>query len=214
MISDSAILKKIERQPKRSAGFKQMVRELGVHGDARRELSERLKHLVARGQLQQIDSDRYAIPQPASAKNLAVGRLSMHRDGFGFVIPEASSLDERLRARLAGDIFIPPPAVGSAMHGDRVAVEIGAVRPDGRAEGRIMRLIGRAHATVVGTFHYGGRRNYVTPIDQKIAQEIIIPAGLEYPENHAAGYASTSASDRAERGISGAQPETASQRSR
>ena len=93
MLSDSAILKKIERQPKRSAGFKQMVRELGVHGDARRELSERLKHLVARGQLQQIDSDRYAIPQPASAKNLAVGRLSMHRDGFGFVVPEADSED-------------------------------------------------------------------------------------------------------------------------
>ena len=51
MLSDSAILKKIERQPKRTAGFKQMVRELGVHGDARRELFERLKHLVAGGQL-------------------------------------------------------------------------------------------------------------------------------------------------------------------
>jgi ribonuclease R len=182
MLSDSDILKKIERQPKRTAGFKQMVRELGVRGDARRELSERLQQLVARGQLVQVDSDRYAIPQAAAGKNLAVGRLSMHRDGFGFVIPEASSLDERLKARLAGDIFIPPPAVGSAMHGDRVLVEIGNIRPDGRAEGRIMRLIGRAHATVVGKFHYGSRRNYVTPIEQKITQEIVIPAGMEYPE--------------------------------
>ena len=181
MLSDFAILKKIERQPKRIAGFKQMVRELGVHGDARRELFERLKHLVASGQLQQIDSDRYAIPQAAADKNMAVGRLSMHRDGFGFVIPEASSLDERLKARLAGDIFIPPPAVGSAMHGDRVLVEVGNIRPDGRAEGRIVRLIGRAHATVVGKFHYGSRRNYVTPIDQKITQEIVIPPGMEHP---------------------------------
>ena len=181
MLSDSAILKKIERQPKRTAGFKQMVRELGVHGDARRELFERLKHLVASGQLLQVDSDRYAIPQAAAGKNMAVGRLSMHRDGFGFVIPEASSLEERLKARLAGDIFIPPPAVGSAMHGDRVLVEIGNIRPDGRAEGRIVRLIGRAHATVVGKFHYGSRRNYVTPIDQKITQEIVIPAGMEIP---------------------------------
>src|SRR5439155_1513407 len=201
MLSDSAILKKIERQPKQTAGFKQMVRELGVRGNARQELSDRLQLLVASGQLRQIDSDRYAIPQAAAGKNMAVGRLSMHRDGFGFVIPEASSLDERLKARLAGDIFIPPPAVGSAMHGDRVAVEIGAVRPDGRAEGRIVRLIGGAHATVVGTFHYGGRRNYVTPIDQKIAQEIIVPAGLEYRENHAADHASTSASDRTEKDV-------------
>jgi ribonuclease R len=181
MLSDSAILKKIERQPKRTAGFKQMVRELGVHGDARRELFERLKHLVASGQLLQVDSDRYAIPQAATGKNMAVGRLSMHRDGFGFVIPEASSLDERIKAQLAGDIFIPPPAVGSAMHGDRVLVEIGNIRPDGRAEGRIVRLIGRAHSTVVGKFHYGSRRNYVTPIDQKITQEIVIPAGMEIP---------------------------------
>ncbi len=184
MLSDSAILKKIERQPRRTAGFKQMVRELGVHGDARRELFERLKHLVASGQLQQVGSDRYTIPQTAAGKNMAVGRLSMHRDGFGFVIPEANSLDERLKSRLAGDIFIPPPAVGSAMHGDRVAVEIVNIRPDGRAEGRVVRLIGRAHATVVGTFHYGSRHNYVTPIDQKITQEIVIPPGMEYPQDY------------------------------
>jgi ribonuclease R len=182
MLSDSAILKKIEQQPKRTAGFKQMTRELGVHGDARRELFERLKHLVSTGQLQQVGPDRYAIPQTASGKNMAVGRLSMHRDGFGFVIPEANSLEPRLKERLVGDIFIPPPAVGSAMHGDRVIVEIGNIRLDGRAEGRIVRLVGRAHSTVVGKFHYGSRRNYITPIDQKITQEIVIPPGMEYPE--------------------------------
>ncbi len=187
MLSDSAILRKIEQQPKRAAGFKQITRELGVHGDARRELFERLKQLVSSGQLQQVGPDRYAIPQAAAGKNMAVGRLSMHRDGFGFVIPETNSLDERLKGKLAGDIFIPPPAVGSAMHGDRVLVEIGNIRPDGRAEGRIVRLIGRAHSTVVGKFHYGGRRNYVTPIDQKITQEIVIPPGMEYPENTAPG---------------------------
>ena len=85
MLSDSAILKKISSQPKRSAGFKQLVRELGLHGDARRGLSERLQKLVASGQLLQVDSDHYAIPQPVSGKNVLVGRLSMHRDGFGFV---------------------------------------------------------------------------------------------------------------------------------
>ncbi len=185
MLSDSAILKKIEQQSKRTAGFKQLARELGVHGDARRELFERLKGLVAGGQLQQVGPDRYAIPQAAAGKNMVVGRLSMHRDGFGFVIPEANSLHERLKARLAGDIFIPPPFVGPAMHGDRVLVEIGNIRPDGRAEGHIVRLVGRAHATVVGKFHYGGRRNYVTPIDQKITQEIVIPPGMEYPASDA-----------------------------
>jgi ribonuclease R len=105
----------------------------------------------------------------------------MHRDGYGFVLPDPKSLDERLKSRLAGDIFIPPPFIGTAMHGDRVLVEIATIRPDGRAEGRIIRPVDRAHATVVGRFHYGSRHNYVMPIDEKIRQEIIIPKGMEIP---------------------------------
>jgi ribonuclease R len=182
MLSDPTILKKLERLPKRTAGYKQLVRELGLHGDARRDLSERLERLVASGQLVEIDSSRYALPQPATGKNVIVGRLSMHRDGFGFVVPDPTSVNESLKSRLSGDIFIPPPAVGTAMHGDLVLVEITNVRPDGRAEGRIVRPVNRAHTTVVGIFHYGPRRNYVTPIDQKITQEITIPPGLERPE--------------------------------
>jgi ribonuclease R len=181
MVSDSAILRKIERQPKHTAGFKQLVRELGLHGDDRRQLRERLDHLSQSGQLRHVDSDRYAIPQAATGKNLVVGRLSTHRDGFGFVLPDLSSMDERLKSRMQGDIFIPPPAVGAAMHGDRVLVEIAAIRSDGRAEGRIVRSIQRAHPTVVGIFHYGHRRNYVTPSDQKVAPEIVIPHGMECP---------------------------------
>jgi len=181
MLSDSAILKHIARQPKRSAGFKQLVRELGVRGDDRRELEQRLRQLVASGQLVHSDSDRYAIPSAASGKNMIIGRLSMHRDGYGFVLPDPKSLDDRFKARLQGDIFIPPPFIGSAMHGDRVLVEIATIRPDGRAEGRILRPVYRAHSTVVGTFHYGSRRNYVVPIDEKIRQEIIIPPGMDVP---------------------------------
>jgi ribonuclease R len=182
MLSDSTILKHIARQPKRAAGFKQLVRELGLHGDARGELDSHLQKLVAAGELIQLNSDRYALPQPAADKNLVVGRLSMHRDGFGFVIPDASSLSVSLKSQLVGDIFIAPHAIGNAMHGDRVLVDIMAVRPDGRAEGRIVRPVVRAHPTVVGIFHYGSRHNFVKPIDSKITQDIVIPAGMQYPE--------------------------------
>jgi len=202
MLSDSAILKKIERQPKRSAGYKQLVRELGLHGDERKELAGRLQKLVSRGELVQVDSDRYAIPQAASDKNLIAGKLSLHRDGFGFVIPDLSggaepALSDRAQRgsrmgvparaeqsapRFSGDVFIPPNAVGSAMHGDRVLVEVTAIRDGGRAEGRILRTVMRAHPTVVGIFHYGSRGNYVIPIDQRVTQQIVIPRGMEYPE--------------------------------
>ncbi len=193
MLSDSIILNKIRRQPKQSAGYKQLVRELGLHGDERKELSGRLRKLLSRGELAQVDSDRYAIPK-AVGKNLIAGKLSLHRDGFGFVVPDLSSAGN-LKSRVTGDIFIPPHAIGSAMHGDRVLVELTKIRDDGKAEGRILRTVHRAHPSVVGIFHYGSRHNYVIPIDQKVAREITISRGLEYPENFSANSAISAVKD-------------------
>src|ERR1019366_8020065 len=113
--------------------------------------------------------------------NLVSGRLTMHRDGFGFVIPDGKALSPTLKARLTGDIFIAPHLIGNAMHGDLVLVDVSNVRPDGRAEGRIVRPVMRAHPTVVGIFHYGSRGGYVKAIDSKITQEIVIAAGMEFP---------------------------------
>ena len=195
-LSDSAILRHIARQPKQTASHKQLLRELGVKGEARRELTDRLYTLVSKGELLQVDSERYAIPQATKGRNLLIGRLTMHRDGFGFVIPEATSLDPSLKARLAGDVFIPPHAIASSMHGDRVLVEVSAVRPDGRAEGRIIRSLSRAHPTVVGIFHYGHRHNYVKPIDEKVTQEIVIPPGMEIPPKSVAPPSSAAVAPR------------------
>jgi len=187
MLSDASILKHLARQPKQTAGFKQLVRELGLHGNERRELDERLRQLESRGEIVRLEHDRYSLPQAAAGKNAVAGRLSMHRDGFGFVIPDPATLPAALKSHLTGDIFIPPHLVGNAMHGDRVLVDITTVRPDGRAEGRIVRPVKRAHMTLVGIFHYGARRNTVVPMDTKIAREIVIPPGMEHPESSAPG---------------------------
>ena len=114
-------------------------------------------------------------------QNLVIGRLHTHRDGYGFVTPDPDSIPARAQGKLQGDIFIPPPELGNAMHGDRVLVEMGSIRPDGRAEGRIVRVTERKQETVVGIFHYGPRQNFVTPIDAKVATEIVIAQGMEYP---------------------------------
>ncbi len=177
MLTDHAILSHIERQPHRSAGFKQLVRELGLRGDERRQLADRLQALVKGGRLIETGRDRYTLAEHAAAhQNLIAGRLTMHRDGYGFVIPNPGQ-----RSSFTGDIYIHPQAVGSAMHGDQVLVELGRKRDDGRAEGRIVRVLSRGNPTVVGTFHYGSRQNYVIPIDEKVTKHIVIPRGMEWP---------------------------------
>jgi ribonuclease R len=181
MLSEQEILRYIGKQPKHTAGFKQFIHDLGLKGRARRDLQELLKDMTRRRKLVAIGKERWSLPTSASTHNLVVGRLHTHRDGYGFVTPDPDSLPVRAQGKLQGDIFIPPPEIGNAMHGDRVLVELGSIRHDGRAEGRIVRVTEREQETVVGIFHYSPRHNYVTPIDAKVAVEIVIPQGMEYP---------------------------------
>ena len=67
------------------------------------------------------------------------------------------------------------------MHGDQVLVTAIRVRQAGRAEGRIHRILKRAHATIVGRFHFGTLFNYVVPYEEKIQRQIVIPKGKEVP---------------------------------
>src|SRR6478609_5578351 len=182
MLTEQQILHYVSKQPKHMAGFKQLIHDLGLKGKDRRTLQQLLRDLTRRRKLIAIGKERWGLPTSASNQDLVVGRLRMHRDGYGFVIPEPGSLPARAQGKLQGDIFIPPPDVGNAMHGDQVLVEMGRLRHDGKAEGRIVRVMEREQETVVGIFHYGSGRNYVSPIDEKLAMEIIIPPGMEYPK--------------------------------
>jgi ribonuclease R len=175
MISESDLLHHIDDQPQHAAGYKQLIRELSLRGRERQDLESLLTDLVVRGKLVLVARDRYAIASAAVNRNLVTGTLTMHRDGFGFVRP----LDSEARERLESDVFIPPSDVAEAMHGDQVLVELSPHSRDGRAEGRIIRVMERAHSTVVGTFHYGDRQNYVRPIDDRIKMDVIIAEGDE-----------------------------------
>ena len=182
MLTEQQVLHYVSKQPKHMAGFKQLIHDLGLKGRDRRELQQLLREMTRRRKLIAIGKERWGLPTSASNQDLVVGRLRMHRDGYGFVIPEPGSLPARAQGKLQGDIFIPPPDIGNAMHGDQVLVEMGRLRHDGKAEGRIVRVMEREQETVVGKFHYAHGRNYVTPIDEKLAMEILIPPGMEYPK--------------------------------
>jgi ribonuclease R len=182
MLTEQQILHFVSRQPKHMAGFKQFVHDLGIKGRDRRHLQQLLRDMTRQRKLIAIGKERWGLPTTASNQDLVVGRLRMHREGYGFVIPDPGSLPPRAQGKLQGDIFIPPPEIGNAMHGDQVLVEMGRIRHDGRAEGKIVRVMEREQETVVGIFHYGDRHNFVTPIDEKVAMEIIIPRGMEYPQ--------------------------------
>ncbi len=185
-----------------SASIREIASGLSLRHAGRRALGVLLSRLKRQRLVEELRGGQYCLagarPQPrADAKsnvrlaappmpatrdaNLLTGRLVAHRDGYGFVVPESPRKD------LDGDLFIPPDQLGDAMHGDRVIARIerrhtrGSQAPGSaaRAEGRVVQVLGRAHPTVVGIFHYGHRSNFVTPYESRIHHEIIIPSGEE-----------------------------------
>ena len=180
LMTDREILRRIERSPGQTAGYKQLVRELGLGGGReRRMLVEQLDRLATRGELKRLDRDHWTLRQAHSRDNLASGRLDLRRDGFGFV------REEPRRSDGDGDIFIAPSEMNGAMQGDRVLVELAPLRADGRRSGRVVHILVRRNPTVVGIFHYarGGSfpGNFVTPWDERMSQPILIPPGMEQP---------------------------------
>ena len=125
------------------------------------------------------------------------GRLVLHHDGYGFVVPDPPV------PWLDRDVFIPRDAIEDAMHGDQVLVRMQRVAGAGetqRTEGRIVRVLGRAHATVVGLFRYGARGNSVLPYDARMQHEIEIPPGLELTPGLAKKLGFSGADERSVRG--------------
>src|SRR5262249_34519482 len=85
-MNPQAILDHISRLPHGCANYKQLVRELGARGEERRELDRLLGSLVERGRLIETKSGHYMLTERQN--EYAAGRLMLHRDGYGFVIPD------------------------------------------------------------------------------------------------------------------------------
>ena len=172
-LPDRGLLDHILRLPHARANFKHLARELRARGEAKDQLQAALDRLESRGDLVEYQNGHYAVT--SKSREYTSGRLNVHRDGFGFVIPD------RPIEGMQGDIYINAQEVGKAMHGDRVLVHIARFGGEGRAEGEILKIIKRAHQTVVGEFMARKRGNFVKPHDERIKQWISIPEGYEKP---------------------------------
>src|SRR5579863_10509122 len=193
-MTDRDLLAHIARSPGGKAGYKQLVRELGLGGGReRRLLQEQLARMTARGDLLRLERGDWTIPNrnpgnTGSRDNLIAGRIDLHRDGYGFVRPNPRQSGKevgRFRA-IDEDVFIPPDEIHGAMQGDQVLVELAPPRADGRRLGRVARILERRNPTVVGVFHYARSDremgDNVQPFDERMTQHIVIPFGQGLPE--------------------------------
>jgi ribonuclease R len=173
------ILDHIRRQPRGRTDLKHLSRQLGAKGERRAALRRLLDGLVTEGSIVEYRPAHYAVPSAGS--EFVSGRLSLHRDGYGFVIPDQPV------PKAQGDIYIGSRSTGDAMNGDRVLVRIASISNEGRAEGRVQRILKHTHETIVGQFHFSQRGHYVTPHDERLRHTVLIESGNAIPPPEAIG---------------------------
>ena len=176
-MTSAELFSHIKKQPHGRTTLKTLFRDLRIRGEERIAIETALDKLVARGELLEVRAGHYEVA--GNGKDLVAGRVSVHRDGFGFLIPDTPV------PGIAGDIYLGRDAIRGAMQGDRAIVRItfrGTGSKEGRAEGEIVKVIRRAHPTVVGEFRITRRGMFVAPFDQRLRDWIEIPPGMEIPE--------------------------------
>src|SRR5438067_1658102 len=153
------VLALLARKDYRPLNTIDIARELGLTGTQRNPLRKTLRELERAGEIARIRRNRYVLPAEAE---LVTGKLSIHPAGYGFLIPETPGQP---------DIFIAAENIGTAMHSDRVVARISRDAPydriKGRREGRVIRILERAHDTIVGTLQRSRNFYYVVPDDPR-----------------------------------------------
>jgi len=126
-------------------------------------LSRLLDEMEEEGLIIKTKKNRYGVPE---RMGLITGKFQAHEKGFGFVLPEAGG----------DDVYIPANAINGAMHGDRVMARITRpATPTRTQEGEVVKILVRAHKTVVGTFDTSGSFGFVTPDHSRLFRDVFIP---------------------------------------
>ncbi|PYL43643.1 MAG: ribonuclease R [Verrucomicrobia bacterium] len=160
------VLALLSRKDYRPLNKIDIARKLGLTASERVALRKILRELERAGEIARIRKNRFVLPAEA---DLVAGKLSIHQAGYGFLIPETPG---------EPDIFIAAENIGTAMHGDRVVARISRDEPygriKGRREGRVIRILERAHDTIVGTLQRSRNFYYVVPDDPRFVHDIYV----------------------------------------
>lgn len=141
-----------------------LARALDIRAEEREFFIRRLNAMLREGQVMRNRRDAWLLPDKA---DLIRGRVQGHPDGFGFLI----------RDDKGEDIFLEPLAMREVFHGDRAIVRIKGLDRRGRAEGKIVEVLERAHTRIVGRVLNEHGIRVVAPEDKRLAQDILVAPG-------------------------------------
>jgi ribonuclease R len=93
------------------------------------------------------------------------GIVQGHRDGHGFVVR-----DDRLP-----DLYLSPQEMRAVLHRDRVKARVIRYDRKGRPEGRVLEILERKRAPIIGRLLHESGIWLVAPEDKRYGQDILVP---------------------------------------
>jgi ribonuclease R len=136
---------------------------LGIQEDEDVEsLRRRLNAMERDGQILRNRRNYYCI---VNHKDLIVGRVIGHPDGFGFLRPDEGG----------DDLFLSPKEMRALMHDDRAVVCVRGVDRRGRREAGVVEVLERNTHHIVGRLYLEQGISFVVPDNKHIAHDVLIP---------------------------------------
>jgi ribonuclease R len=138
----------------------------GLKGQRSRSLLvDQLQKMVRSGQLLENRRGEFCL---TAKLDLVTGKVSGHRDGFGFVIRDDGIPD---------DVFLSAREMRALFDGDRVAIRIVGDDHRGRAQGELVDVLERGTREIAGQFIRERGIGIVIPDNAKLSHRILIPKG-------------------------------------
>lgn len=134
---------------------------LGVQPEELDGLIRRLNAMERDGQIKPNEEGGYL---PATTTTFVEGRVSSHREGFGFLVPDDGG----------DDLFLSEKEMQKVLNGDRVKARLIGTDRRGRPEGMIVEVVTRANTHVIGRLLNENGVWIVAPEDQRIGQDILV----------------------------------------
>ncbi len=159
MLTRELLLAFFREKVKNPLSYRDLTDRLKLRAGEKKSAKKVLRELVGNGEIIKTRTGLYGLPDEMS---LATGYFEAHRDGYGFVITEKPG--ER-------DIFVAGRNALGAMNNDRVVVRL---ENRERRDGRIIRILDRAHGRITGTLQIDRKASYVVPKNRSIPFDLYV----------------------------------------
>ena len=160
--------KKVESFFKRNPGTafknKEIAERLDINTAEDYTILKKNLHKLLRDEFLFRKGKRYQINLFPDSNRLR-GKLQIHQNGFGFVVPDRKKLD---------DIFVSARNIGTAFDGDIVEVVLFAKQKGKNIEGQIIKVIERKRKEIIGTLHKSKSFYFVIPDDFHFHRDVYI----------------------------------------